>query len=210
MSTPRRSRRPERPTGDERERAVVSTLDGLLRTRPLVAIAIDEIAAGAGLSRSAFYFYFPSKQAVLLELLDRMLAEVDAGLERLGGPEDDPGGWWRRLVRVSVDVFAAHPGMAAALDEARATVPEAREAWNRRTAAWIDLSAAAIVAERRRGRAREVVDPRATSTALTAMNERVLVASFAADRPSVPPADLLDVLADIWCTTIYGTPQPRP
>jgi AcrR family transcriptional regulator len=188
----------------------VSTLDGLLRTRPLVAIAIDEIAAGAGLSRSAFYFYFPSKQAVLLELLDRMLAEVDAGLERLGGPEDDPGGWWRRLVRVSVDVFAAHPGMAAALDEARATVPEAREAWNRRTAAWIDLSAAAIVAERRRGRAREVVDPRATSTALTAMNERVLVASFAADRPSVPPADLLDVLADIWCTTIYGTPQPRP
>lgn len=208
MSTSTRGRRVGRPSGDERQRAIVEAFEGLLQTRSLADIAIDEIAAGASISRSAFYFYFPSKQAVLLELLDRMVAEVDERLAVVGLPGDDPARWWREAIRVFVDVFGAHRAVTVTLAEAQATIPEVRAEWARRSGRWIDLTASTIVAERRAGRAREIVDPRATSIALNAMNERVLVASFSAATPSLAPGELLDVLADIWCTTIYGRPRP--
>ena len=36
------------------------------------------------------------------------------------------------------------------------------------------------------------------------MNERTLFASFAAEQPSVPEANVLDTLVHIWMTSIYG------
>lgn len=208
MSTPIRGRRTGRPSGDERQRAIVEAFEGLLQTRPMADIAIDEIAAGAAISRSAFYFYFSSKHAVLLELLDRMVAEVDDRLVGIGVPGDDPAAWWRSCIGVFVDVFGAHRAVSVTLAEAQATVPALRAEWARRSGRWVDQTAATIVAERRRGRAREIVDARATSIALNAMNERVLVASFGGEQPALAPGEVLDVLTDIWCTTIYGLPLP--
>ncbi|MGN6444369.1 TetR/AcrR family transcriptional regulator [Amnibacterium sp.] len=208
MSTPSRSRRAARLSGDERQRAIVEAFEDLLQRKPLADIAVDEIAAGAAISRSAFYFYFPSKQAVLLDLLDRMVAEVDARLAEVGVPGDDPAAWWRGSIGVFVAVFGAHRAVSVTLAEARATIPELRDEWARRSSRWVDLTASTIVAERRRGRAREVVDPHATSVVLNAMNERVLVASFGGEQPALAPDEVLDVLTDVWVTTIYGTPTP--
>ncbi len=53
---PTRARRPRRATGDDRERAILETFERLLEQRPLHAIAIDDIARGAGISRPTFYF----------------------------------------------------------------------------------------------------------------------------------------------------------
>lgn len=208
MSTSTRSRRVGRPSGDDRQRAIVEVFESQLQGRPMADITIDEIAAGAAISRSAFYFYFPSKQAVLLELLDRMVAEVDERLADVGVPGDDPAAWWRASIGVFVEVFGAHRAVSVTLAEARATVPELQEEWSRRSRRWVDQTAATIVAERRRGRAREIVDPQATSVALNAMNEQVLVASFAGAQPALAPDEALDVLTDIWTTTIYGRPRP--
>lgn len=208
MSTSTRGRRVGRPSGDARQRAIVEAFERLLQTRSMADVAIDEIATGASISRSAFYFYFPSKQAVLLELLDRMVAEVDERLAAIGVPGDDPAGWWRDCIGVFVDVFGAHRAVIVTLAEAQATIPEVRAEWARRSGRWVDLTASTIVAERRKGRAREIVDPRGTSVALNAMNERVLVAAFSGATPALALEELLDVLADIWCTTIYGHPRP--
>jgi AcrR family transcriptional regulator len=56
--------------GDAREADILRTFEDLIATRPLSAIGIDDLAVGAGISRSAFYFYFASKDAVLTSLLD--------------------------------------------------------------------------------------------------------------------------------------------
>jgi len=58
--------------GDAREADILRTFEGLIATKPLSAIGIDELALGAGISRSAFYFYFASKDAVLTSLLDSL------------------------------------------------------------------------------------------------------------------------------------------
>src|ERR1700689_2715879 len=71
-----RGRRASRASGDERERAIMQTAEQLLEEPSLSEISVDDLARGAGISRSAFYFYFPSKAAVVLTLVDRMVAEA--------------------------------------------------------------------------------------------------------------------------------------
>ena len=71
-----RGRRPARLSGDDRELAILATAERLLTEKTLAAISVDDLARGAGISRPTFYFYFPSKDAVLLRLLDRVVAEA--------------------------------------------------------------------------------------------------------------------------------------
>ena len=91
-----RGRRSARPSGDDRELAILATAEQLLEKRPLSDISVDDLAKGAGISRPTFYFYFASKDAVLLTLFERILAEADATFE---GRADDyaaqPARAWR-------------------------------------------------------------------------------------------------------------------
>ncbi|MFY9767921.1 MAG: helix-turn-helix domain-containing protein, partial [Mycobacterium sp.] len=59
-----RGRRSARPSGDDREQAILATAERLLEERSFAEISVDDLAKGAGLSRPTFYFYFKSKEAV--------------------------------------------------------------------------------------------------------------------------------------------------
>ena len=59
-----RGRRAARPSGDDRELAILETAIRLLDERQEHEISVDDLAKGAGISRPTFYFYFPSKDAV--------------------------------------------------------------------------------------------------------------------------------------------------
>ena len=67
-----RGRRSSHLSGDDREKAILATAERLLEERPLADFSVDDLAKGAGISRPTFYFYFQSKNAVLLSLLDQM------------------------------------------------------------------------------------------------------------------------------------------
>lgn len=203
-SPPARARRAARPSGDDRQRAIVDTLERLLQDRALADIAIDDLAGGAAISRPTFYFYFASKQAVLLELVDRLVAEVDARLALLPAIGEDPDGWWRAALSVFVDVFSAHRAVTLTLDEARSS-EEVRAVWSERSGRWTRQTAAVIATERARGAARAGVDAEALSTALNAMNEGVLVATIGGFPGAIAAESVLDVLLDVWTTSIYGT-----
>ena len=105
------------------------TLERLLEDRPLADISVDDLAKGVGISRSTFYFYFPSKDAVLLTLLDRIIKEADERADVALGPMDtavDPAGVWR-AINALFESFGAHravtlAGAAGASDERRDAV----------------------------------------------------------------------------------------
>src|SRR4051795_9679696 len=94
-----RSRRPPRPSGDDREQAILTTCERLLAERPVSAISVDDLARGAGISRPTFYFYFRSKDAVLLTLLDRVIAEADAASAEAFAATGDRREDWRAGIR---------------------------------------------------------------------------------------------------------------
>jgi TetR/AcrR family transcriptional regulator, ethionamide resistance regulator len=57
--------------GDIRESQILDALEHLLAVKPFVELTMDDIARQAGLSRSALYFYFASKEAALSALHQR-------------------------------------------------------------------------------------------------------------------------------------------
>ncbi|HSP37168.1 MAG TPA: TetR/AcrR family transcriptional regulator [Frankiaceae bacterium] len=77
-ATTRSGRRRALSKGDRREHAILDTARDLLQTRSLASLTIDELAAGAGISRSSFYFYFDGKSAVLAALLEDLASELAA------------------------------------------------------------------------------------------------------------------------------------
>lgn len=71
MAADTKVRRRGGPTkGDQRETQILEATRSLLADRSVNELTIDAIAKAAGVSRTAFYFYFPTKQAVVAALLD--------------------------------------------------------------------------------------------------------------------------------------------
>jgi AcrR family transcriptional regulator len=187
VSQPRaaRGRRATRPSGDDRELAILTTLERLLEDRPFAEISVDDLARGAGISRPTFYFYFPSKDAVLMTLFERVIVEADATFE--GRAEDyaaDPARAWRDGIYAFFEPLRAH--LSVALAGVAAT------------------TAAVITAERARGAAPDTVPARDLAAALNLMNERAMFASYTAQKPAPDEKAALDTLVHVWITSIYG------
>ncbi len=205
QARPARGRRTARPSGDDRELAILETAERLLEDRSLAEISVDDLARGAGISRPTFYFYFASKDAVLLTLLERVIAEADAALEDLIAHRPaERRAIWRRGIGVFVQTFGAHRAVCAATVAVKNSNSAARELWATSMQRWIDHIAAVIEAERAAGAAPVTMPAVELSTALNLMNESVMTAAFAGHQPSIPDHRVLDNLVHIWTTSIYG------
>ena len=206
-----RGRRAPRPSGEDRELAILATAEALLAERSLADISIDDLARGAGISRPTFYFYFPSKDAVLLTLLDRVTVEADAELARTGildAVPDDPAAYFRAGIAAFYDTFRRHRPVALACAAVRHSNPEVSRLWSRVTEGWVGYTTTAIENERARGAAPPGVPARDLAIALCSMNERVLYATFGGGGPTVAEEDVVDVLLAVWLGAVYGARLP--
>ncbi|HJT96572.1 MAG TPA: TetR/AcrR family transcriptional regulator [Mycobacterium sp.] len=205
QSRPARGRRTARPSGDDREQAILATAERLLEERPFTEISVDDLAKGAGISRPTFYFYFASKDAVLLALFEQVITEADSVFERHAqNPPTDRYDAWRSGINVFFETFVKHKGVTRAAHEVRASNSAVRDLLATYMAKWIDSTAATIEAERTQGAVPTTLPAHDLATALNLMNERALFASFTEERPSIPKEQLLDTLVYIWVTSIYG------
>lgn len=200
-----RGRRAMRPSGDDREQAILATAERLLEERSFAEISVDDLARGAGLSRPTFYFYFKSKEAVVLSLLEPVIARADAefdgAVQRLPA---DPRRVWRNGIKAFFAAFGSHRALARAATEALATSVELRAVWLGFMQKWIDQTAAMITAERARGAAPETIPAADLATSLNQMNERTMMAALSAETPAVDEDRVVDTLTHIWVSSIYG------
>ncbi|MEV4155614.1 TetR/AcrR family transcriptional regulator [Nocardia salmonicida] len=90
--------------GDLKEAAILDVAWGLLMEKSLAEISVSDLTQGAGISRSSFYFYFDSKEAVLRALAGRAGAEIRSSIGsfdtdaegRMGDPREAIAGYLRR------------------------------------------------------------------------------------------------------------------
>lgn len=205
-----RGRRGTRASGDDRERAILETAERLLEERTLSEISVDDLAKGAGISRPTFYFYFASKDAVVLTIIDRLVADAGGSREEIitaltdGGPQEG--------LRVGLEnlyaAFRSRPGVVRAGTDLRTTNQEARDLWAQVMEGWVADVTAVIEAERARGAAPPGLPARDLAIALVQMNERAQYATLLGESPSLDGDRVLDVLIDVWLRAIYGTAEP--
>ena len=205
-----RVRRATRASGDDRERAILATAERLLEQRPLSEISVDDLAKGAGISRPTFYFYFPSKDAVVLTIMDRLVADAGEGREEILATlaATGPQAGLRKALENLYAAFRSRPGVVRAGSDLRATNQEARDLWAEVMEGWVDDVTAVIEFERSRDAAPAGQPAREMAIALVQMNERAQYATLLGEAPSLDSDRALDVLIDIWLLAIYGTAEP--
>ncbi|HVI38385.1 MAG TPA: TetR family transcriptional regulator [Gaiellales bacterium] len=86
-------------------RTIRSTALRLISERGFDAVSVEDIAAEAGVSRTTFFSYFPSKEAVAFEFDPQELAQWRALLQ--DEPDDRP--LWEALTDLFVDVARLLP-----------------------------------------------------------------------------------------------------
>lgn len=199
-----RGRRSSHHSGDDREKAILATAERLLEERPLADFSVDDLAKGAGISRPTFYFYFQSKNAVLLSLLDQMNGKAVTTLKALRGKlSGDPQVLWRARIEAFFEVSGSHRAVAVAGAAAKATNPEVRQLWSTLMQRWISFTTLAINTERERGAAPNTVPAEDLSIALNMLSERVMAATFTSEEPAIPEERVIDTLVHIWLASIY-------
>ncbi|RNL65336.1 TetR/AcrR family transcriptional regulator [Nocardioides marmoriginsengisoli] len=188
--------------GDARRDALLTAFDELLREKSLEEVNVAEISGRAGVTRSAFYFYFESKAVAVLALMrDLYDAAADAN-ELLMKAEGDPETRIRTAITMLFDSVDSSPHTYRALLEARAASVAVRQLWDAGRADFARLIGGMIATERAAGRATDGTEPDALASVLLDLND------YAVERHSLgsgPPRDQhIEALTFLWLRTIYG------
>jgi AcrR family transcriptional regulator len=186
--------------GDLKEEAILATCERLLGEKPLGEIGVDELAAGAGISRPTFYFYFESKTAVLRTLVERLADAMYADAASfLARSDEDPEVTIARSIGAAAEQWQEHGPVLRAAVEAWGTVPELQAFWEAIIGRFVDQAAARIEEE-------GVGDAESLAKALIWMNERCFYTSSLGVGPALPDDELVPTLTAIWVRAIFTPP----
>lgn len=193
-----------RPLRSDRIRAeLLAGLEALLHDGTLEKITVADIAEQAGLTRSAFYFYFENKGAAVAALSEKMYddaAETASDLFTMTGP---PRARFEHQIRGLVEVWERNRALYRAMLDARQTNPDVRELFDAGRESFIEPLAGMIDAERAAGNAPAGPSSTALATLLLELNDHAIERLARGDE--LPVEDRIEGLITIWLRAIYGT-----
>jgi TetR/AcrR family transcriptional regulator, ethionamide resistance regulator len=195
-----RARHQAQRTGTRR-RILDATL-ALLEDKPWHDIKLEHVMADADLTRTAFYRHFPSREALLVALLEDVgvrLEDVPSAWER---GEGEPVAELRRAVERLVALYARVGRLLGAVAETAAQDDDARAVYRGLADRLVEAAAARIAADVAEGRS-EVEDPVEVARALIWMNEAYLQDRFGRETLG-DPERATAALADVWVAAVYG------
>lgn len=188
---------------DLRRGAILESLDHHLRESGFEGVNIADVARRAGVTRSAFYFYFENKAAAVAALLEPMYDDGFVASDILTSTAEPPHWRIHAMVEALLDTVDAHRYLLRAMLEARTTNPAIRQVWDDARETFVPAVAAMIAAERDSGRAPDGPPTEVIAGVLLEFNDRLLeryTLGGALDR------DQLRVGAEaVWLGTIYGS-----
>jgi TetR/AcrR family transcriptional regulator, ethionamide resistance regulator len=180
--------------------AVRDALVELLRESSFKDITVDELARAAGISRTAFYFYYRDKNEVLMAAAEETSAEVYAEADRWWHGEGPPA----ELVRVALEgiaeVYLQHAGILRAAVEATTYDEEFKDYYTALIQRFVTATADHLRRELAAGRLRPL-DPDAVAEALVWMAERCNYAFLLLEGRTTN--EVVAPLTTIWVHALY-------
>jgi AcrR family transcriptional regulator len=188
--------------GDQRRSELLDALNDLLRDESLEDITVADIATRAGVTRSAFYFYFESKAAAVAALAAPLHDQVSFLAAETLKPGGNPRERFETQTRGLVQARQEHQHLYRAMLDARHANPAVKQAWDAGRESFIAPLAELIDTERATGNAPPGPDSRALATVLLELNDRALEPLAGTD--TIALDDRIDALTTIWTRAIYG------
>src|SRR3954471_5276455 len=169
---------------------------------------IERIATRAGISRTAFYFYFRDKRELLMRLTEEvnelLYQQADIWFSGAGEPEPE----MREALTNIAALYAAHGVLLRAIVEVSTYDEEVAQFWRGMLGRFVEASRRRIELEHeaRRGGAAHA---QASAFALCWMTERAMYQHLVQAEP-FPAGDLVDALVGIWLRSVYGSSLAAP
>ncbi|WP_433513340.1 TetR/AcrR family transcriptional regulator [Nonomuraea sp. CA-143628] len=192
------------PASAELRERILSATRELLREHRFDTLSVADILTAAHASRASFYFYFPSKQAVLGELVREAVAQGQQAAEPWIDGRQDPAAALRSGVSDGARLWRANAGVLMAIVESWGSDEGLRALWLEQMDLFTEAAAARIRSDPDALRRLGDADVRAVAASLTWLGERLYYLAAT----GVPPFDdeevLIDVLTNAWTSILYG------
>lgn len=200
MRSPTDRRAPQR--SDARRDALLDALETSLQETNFEDINLGAVASQAGVSRSAFYFYFENKAVAVAALMERMVDDTFFVNDVFTSIEHSPRERVLMMLDGLFDIWERHRHMFAAMLDARGHSAGVREFWDTARMSFVDSVAAMITAERAAGLAPAGIEPTVLAAVLLEVNDRMLERlTFGGP---LDRRQLRAGAAAIWLGTVYG------
>jgi AcrR family transcriptional regulator len=189
--------------GERREQAILDAIERLLATTPFAQLTMDDIATQARLSRSALYFYFGSKEDVLLGLHQRIYEDMVRTMDPIA-VEDAPiaEAMGEAIQRVCGN-WRAHRHALRTFHETAMVSAAFEDLWRQRLEQHVTALTAIIERERAAGRAAPGPPPaKAIAASWFWMLESQFYALFRREHSRGQERELVATLNILWLRMI--------
>jgi len=183
--------------------AVLTATEALLAEGASYAdLNIERIATRAGISRTAFYFYFRDKRELLMRLTEDvnelLYQQADSWLSGAGDPEPER----REALTNIAALYAEHGVLLRAIVEVSTYDDEVAQFWRAMLGRFVDASRRRMELEQAAGRG--VAEyAQATAFALCWMTERTMYQHLVQGGP-MSSDEMVEALVGIWLRSVYG------
>jgi AcrR family transcriptional regulator len=165
-----------------------------LKTKPFRDLTVDELMQGTGMSRTAFYRFFPDREAVLLDLLEDVWSALAEARDDNRAGEDVSAA----SLAVLRDLLAENRTLLKAVADATAGDEEVERSYRAfMREYWIDDLTDRIKKSQESGLA-QGLDPELAGEALGWMAERMVTQTLDND-----PDEVLDTIVTILAKCLY-------
>lgn len=163
---------------------------------------IEKIATRAGISRTAFYFYFRDKRELLLRLTEDVATILYAEAEGWWSGAGDGRSELRRAIESILGLYREHHALLRAVVEVATYDEPVAVFWRGLMGRFVTATQERIEAEQAAGRA-AALPAAPTAFALVWMTERAYYQQVVQDEP-LDEHELVRALVGIWTHAIYG------
>jgi AcrR family transcriptional regulator len=197
-----------------RREQIVEAAVAIITEQGLHNLSLSEIETRAGMSRGQLTYYFPTKEAILLAVFDRLLLLM---YQRVGQPDGQPcvhaGGW--EFVRHLLEALLTQPPLSPEFSCLQYTFLAQigyREDFRRRLATlyeeWRSHMSQGLAEDLARSGPFRPVPPRAMATLVQAILHG-LAMQRAADPNAFDAQEMLDLCLDVLGTYLWSRPRAR-
>ncbi|QIK76084.1 TetR/AcrR family transcriptional regulator [Nocardioides piscis] len=190
--------------GDQRRQALLTAFEELLAEQSLDEVKVADISSRAGVTRSAFYFYFENKAVAVTALMSDLYDDTSEATDLLVKAEGEPEQRLRHVITTLFDAVDRTHHTYRALLQARATSAQVRDIWEAGRAEFASMVAEMITRERAVGNAPAGPEAGPLASVLLDLNDHALERHALDVGPE--REQRIDVLTHIWLSSIYQRP----
>lgn len=176
-----------------------------LRDSSFRDLNIEDIAEGAGVSRSGFYFYYPDKTSLLIDSVGDIGGLVFEQADKWWSGEGQPGELIEAALSGIAQIWVDHGDLLRIAVEVATYDERFREFWKDLLEPFIEATAAHLSAEQETGAADPSLDPKGLAEVMIWGFERGLYTIVAIEGRD--PREVVEPTRMLWERAIYGGRQ---